>query len=1094
MIKQYFHSIILVLLFTGAVQQVSAQALSGSYSIDASGAGNYTSFGAAVSALTTNGINGAVTFLVEPGTYNEQISISAISGASAINTIQFIGNASDSLSVVLSYNQTAFASNYVVHLDGADYVSFQKMTIQSNGFIYNRVVVLENQADYNIFSHCHIVGQPATSYYTDNAVIYSENTRDQHNQFLNNSILNGSYGIYLFSTSINDEYNNHIHGNFLSGFFAYGIKMEYQYAAEVTNNVLVSASQCYSYLYGVYLRYADGPTKITGNKIEVRGSDDIRGITTQYCNGTTLNPVLIANNFVMETGSSTNNSWGMFIYHGLHQHVYHNSVWVSSGSASGSRGMYFTTYGSTSTGYTKIKNNIVVNTAGGPAIHTSYSAYTNNLIAECDYNNWYTTGTYIGKYKDIGETSLADWQTETMWDAYSFNLDPLFVDTTNLHIGNLALNGTGTPLAEVAFDIDGEARDSINPDIGADEFGLPGPMNGSYLVDLNGSGDFLSFTDVINSLEFLGIDGSVVFNILPGTYLEKPVITEISGASGINTICFQSANGDSSSVILSNDIYSSCQNYTLYLNGADHIIFKNITIATNVVGTYCRLVGIDDGATHISFENCIFQGVAYYSNSTEFSLVFSDTGNDDYCSFINNRFSGGSNSLYLKGSSEFNPEVGLQVIGNEFLDFSYRGILTQYQENSLIEGNTIVSNPATSTYSYVYGIYATFWTGSNRITRNTIKVTGYDKNHGLFLNYCDGVSGSPVVVDNNMFSLTGPSTSSCYGIYSFSGNHQQIYFNSVLLACGNSGSAAFYATALSNGTYQNIDIQNNIFANINGGYASYINNTALTAGYISSCDYNNYYNTGGIMAKFGNFDAADLAAWQLMSGWGSHSVEGNPLFVADTVLHIQAGSPAIAGGNYLAGYAFDIDGELRDTVSPCIGADEFIVPVAEADTHLVALPLGWGIFSTYINPFEAMLDSVFAPVSSEVSIVKNGNGNVFWPQYGVNAIGNLVLGEGYQSKMNQALLLPVIGNAAVPENVIIPVPQGWSIIGYLRKTPAALTTMLSSINSEIIIMKDGDGSIYWPLYGINLIGDLQPGKGYQVKLANPANLTYPANL
>jgi hypothetical protein len=1067
--------------------------LSGSYSIDASGNGDYTSFGAAVSALSTNGISGTVSFLVEPGTYNEQISISAISGVSSANTIQFIGNASDSLSVVLSFAQTVFASNYVVRLDGADYISFQKMTIQSNGFIYNRVIVLENQADHNFFSSCHIVGQPASSYYTDNAVVYSANTRDQYNTFQNNSILNGSYSMYLFSTNGADEFNNHIHNNFLSGFYAYGIKMEYQNAAEVIGNILTSAAQCHSYLYGVYLRYADGASKIMGNRIEVRGSNDIRGVTTQYCNGTTSNPVLIANNFVMETGSSNDKSWGIFIYHGLHQHIYHNSVWVSSGSASGSRGMYFTTYGSSSTGYTKIKNNIVVNTAGGPAIHTTYGAYTNNLITECDYNNWYATGTYIGKYKDIGETSLADWQNETSWDANSYNLDPLYTSSTNLHTGNLVLNGTGTPLSSVTVDIDGEARDATNPDIGADEFGLPGPMNGTFVIDMNGSGDFLSFSDAIASLDFLGVDGPVVFNILPGTYLEKPIIPEITGTSITNTITFQSANGDSTSVILTNNNSSYSENYTLKLDGADHFNFKNITITTNVGWTYGRLVEIDNSANYNHFENCIIQGIPYNSNSTNYCLVYSDAGDDEYCSFVNNRFTGGSHAIYLRGSSQFNSEEGLQIINNEILSFSYRGIMAQYQENSLVEGNTIISNPANDTYNYVYGIYAFYWDGANRITGNTVRISGYNTNYGLHLGYSDGNSGSPVVADNNMISVTGSSTGSVYGIYSFSGNHQQIYFNSCLITCGGSYSAAFYATALSNGTYSNIDVQNNIFANSNGAYASRITNSALTAGYITNSDNNNYYYTGTYMAEFGNFDAADLTTFQLMSGWDSNSVEGDPLFVADSVLHIQSGSAAINAGSFITGFEFDIDGDLRNTNLPCIGADEFIVPVSPADTQLVSLPFGWGIFSTYIDPFEANLDSVFATLNSEVSIVKNGSGMVYWPLYNVNSIGSLVLGEGYQSKMNQTISLPIIGNAAVPENVTIAVPQGWSIIGYLRKTPGALTAMMISISSEIIIMKNGMGMTYWPQYNINLIGDLQPGQGYQIKMDNAGNLVYPAN-
>ncbi len=1088
----FFHipALAFILLING---QLFSQSLNGNYSINPGPTGDYSSFSAAVSDLVNNGVSGQVSFLIEPGTYTEQISIPAIAGASAQNTISFVGNANDSLSVVLSFAQTAFASNYVIRLDGADYINFSKMTIQSTGFIYNRVIVLENQADYNSFSNCHIIGQPATGYYTDNAVIYSANTRDQHNLFSNNSILNGSYAMYLYSTNYNDEYYNQIISNYITGFYAYGIKMEYQYGAEVSGNILISAAQCHTYLYGIYLRYADGPSRISENKIEVQGSDDMRGITTQYCNGSSLYPVLIANNFVMETGSSSDKSWGMFIYHGMHQHIFHNSVWVSSGSASGSRAMYFTTYGSSSTGNNQIKNNIAVNTAGGPAIHVSYGSFSDNQISECDYNNWYATGTYIGKYKDIGETSLSDWQTETGWDANSFNLDPLYAGPSDLHTGNMALNGTGTPLSEVSIDIDNEPRDSIAPDIGADEFGLPGPLNGSYVIDVNGTGDYLSFSDAIGSLALLGVDGPVVFNIFPGTYLEKPDFPEITGTSNNNTITFQSTNGDSLSVILTNNSSTYSENYTLKIDGADHIRFKNLSITTDVGWSYCRLVEIGNNSTHLSFENCIFQGIDYNSNSTNYCLVYSDGGNDDFCSFINNHFVGGSNSIYLKGSSQFYPEEGLQIIDNEIIDFSYRGILIQYAENALIEGNNVISNLSADTYNYVYGIYASFCDGSNTISKNNVLIYGYNKNYGLYLNYCDGQAGSPFIADNNMISISGSSTGTVYGIHSFSGNHQQIYFNSVLIACGNSGSAAFYVSALSNGTYSNVDVRNNIFANSNGGYASYINNLALSAGYITASDYNNYFYTGANMAKFGNFDAPDLATWQMMSGWGTNSVEGNPLFYADTNLHVQSGSSAMAAGVSIPGFSFDIDLDNRDAISPCIGADEFIVPVPLVDTQLVLVSQGWSIFSTYIDIIEPHLDSIFAQVIGDVIIIKNGNGNIFWPQFGVNSIGNMVLGEGYQIKTVQAIIVQFEGNTAIPETITIPVPVNWSIIGYLRTSQGLTPDMLTSLGYLVVIVKDGDGLIYWPQYGLNQIGNMMPGKGYQIKLSGSGNLIYPAN-
>src|SRR5271165_5326417 len=77
-----------VLLFaTGA----KATGLSGTYTIDASGSGNYTTFKAAIADLTNYGVSGPVVFNVTATTYAEAASVGVITGASATNTITFMG-------------------------------------------------------------------------------------------------------------------------------------------------------------------------------------------------------------------------------------------------------------------------------------------------------------------------------------------------------------------------------------------------------------------------------------------------------------------------------------------------------------------------------------------------------------------------------------------------------------------------------------------------------------------------------------------------------------------------------------------------------------------------------------------------------------------------------------------------------------------------------------------------------------------------------------------------------------------------------------------------------------------------------------------
>ncbi|MBT3208444.1 MAG: hypothetical protein HN704_10280 [Bacteroidetes bacterium] len=158
----------------------------------------------------------------------------------------------------------------------------------------------------------------------------------------------------------------------------------------------------------------------------------------------------------------------------------------------------------------------------------------------------------------------------------------------------------------------------------------------------------------------------------------------------------------------------------------------------------------------------------------------------------------------------------------------------------------------------------------------------------------------------------------------------------------------------------------------------------------------------------------------------------------------------------------------------------------------IQLPFGWSIISTYIDPTNPNVTDVFSNTTSLI-ILKDEIGLVYWPQYGVNSIGNLTIGKGYQAKVSAASILTVGGTLIVPETTQLNLSLGWNILGYIRQSPGPIVNMLSGISSNISIVKNSIGNVYWPLYGINNIGMMNPGEGYQIKLLNSDTLIYPAN-
>jgi hypothetical protein len=113
--------------------------------------------------------------------------------------------------------------------------------------------------------------------------------------------------------------------------------------------------------------------------------------------------------------------------------------------------------------------------------------------------------------------------------------------------------------------------------------------------------------------------------------------------------------------------------------------------------------------------------------------------------------------------------------------------------------------------------------------------------------------------------------------------------------------------------------------------------------------------------------------------------------------------------------------------------------------------------------------------------------------YNVNTIGDFLLGEGYIIKMNTFNILEISGIAAFPQWSPLALNQDWSIIGYLRQNSGAIGSMLAGITSNLYVVKNGSGLVYWPMYGINNIGNMNPGEGYQIKMLAADTLLYPAN-
>ncbi|MFC2111304.1 T9SS type A sorting domain-containing protein, partial [Bacteroidota bacterium] len=444
--------------------------LSGIKTIDPSGSGgnNYTSFSAAISALKTLGINGPVVFNVASGTFNEQITLTEIQGASAINTITFQSSSGDSSLVLLTNIAIDSTHNWTIKLDSADYITFQKITISALGIAYARVIDIGNGANNNEFLNNRIISKQTTSISDKFACVYGNDTSeaaDNENLFLDNLIQYGSYGFFycggpgVFPN--NKDSALQIIGNQFINQYQTGINVYCQVAPFISKNI-ISTNTTNSNFTGILLDVCQNNPRIIGNEILKPNNGGGVGIKIQQCDGSTGNEGMVINNYIhmniTGTGSGINNFQTNYF------NYYYNSVNIT-GTATSSESI---NVGAGSSNLV-LKNNIFSNKSFGLA----FSSNVNTGIT-LDYNNIYTIGSYIGYWLGTGNvTTLAAWKTASSQAVNSVSINPMFVSNNNPNITNWALDNLGTPITGITTDIYDSIRSVSTPDLGCVEFSSP---------------------------------------------------------------------------------------------------------------------------------------------------------------------------------------------------------------------------------------------------------------------------------------------------------------------------------------------------------------------------------------------------------------------------------------------------------------------------------------------------------------------------------------------------------------------------------------------------------------------------------------------
>jgi hypothetical protein len=161
----------------------------------------------------------------------------------------------------------------------------------------------------------------------------------------------------------------------------------------------------------------------------------------------------------------------------------------------------------------------------------------------------------------------------------------------------------------------------------------------------------------------------------------------------------------------------------------------------------------------------------------------------------------------------------------------------------------------------------------------------------------------------------------------------------------------------------------------------------------------------------------------------------------------------------------------------------------------IILTSGWNLISTFVEPVNKSMPTIWNDIKLSVNLVKNNIGQSYIPSFNINQIGNWNKYEGYQVSMKESKTLSISGSQIKPENTPISLTSGWKMVSYIRNSAMSAPTALATLTSQnaLTLCKNSAGQSYIPQFNINQIGNLLPGQGYQMFLSKNATLTYPAN-
>ena len=509
-------------------------------------------------------------------------------------------------------------------------------------------------------------------------------------------------------------------------------------------------------------------------------------------------------------------AYGITLYYSTYQDVYFNSVNITSSNVTSGMGFYVT--GTTTS--VNVVNNVFANPGGGYAVYVDATAAAG--ITTSDYNDLYTVGNFIGYWGATSYPMLSDLQAASLKDASSISVYPSFTSATDLHSVSPWLDGAGTAVSPaISTDYDGERA-------------LGAPRHRRRRLHRRALDHHSARRHLYHRLGGRATPPSPrpsTTSCSRGSPPRSPsrcsrapttthfTLTPVPGASSTNTVTFTVAIRDPSTVTVYYAAAGASDNYVVLAQRRrlrphpepDPRLQQRPQLHLRHPSS-TSTGGVEDARV----EGNTITGTITNGSGANQTLVYGPaslyTSRDRQRQHVQRRFVGRLARRLQHG--DCSPPAPRSTTTPS----PTRATATSSSRTSPAPGSTATPAPAPTPTAAPSSSTATPPSRSRRTGSPSPPATASTSTSAT----AALEAPLPGPISNNMVSVGGGGAA--YGITLYYSTYQDVYFNSVNITSSNVDSGvALYVT----GTTTSTNVVNNVFANPGGGYAIYVDASAV---------------------------------------------------------------------------------------------------------------------------------------------------------------------------------------------------------------------------------------------------------------------------